>query len=253
MKRFFTILSPNNDENLYLLDNDSLEHIMNENGENITHITLNPFHKNSFVSPVKIAEKRTINDFIHVINYGYPKPGAPASNFKVDPNIKEIMFNDINQMNYFITQGKNRIVEWYLDFGINPNIQDQHGNRSLLYVKDFLLLKKLIKSGADMNLVHDGDPIFFYILDNFNEAIFVVKFLLKCGLNLFLNDENGFHYLYRTNKIEIHRLFMKYGLDVKNIRANNGLTLCESYKRGLDKENMFNDDFYFLWISGSRR
>lgn len=148
--------------------------------------------------------------------YGY----FPDNKFISDINIRELDFNDIEQFIYYITESNVKIVKWYLEAEIDVNRIDRFGNYPIMYVKDFYILKMMINSNAKINTIHTHSdtefkqPIYYFIIDNFQFQFYIVKYLLKHGLDVNLVDTDECNFLYRVVDYNIHEIFIKYGLKI---------------------------------------
>jgi len=219
--RFFTIfnITPGNEQEA----NGLILYKLNEvtKAADITLLTIAPVIEN-------FTKEYTEEDIIQIAEStgtgttgGEKKFGYFTDNvFREDIAIRELDFTNIEQFIFYIQQNNIQIVKWFIEAEIDINKVDEYGNYPIMYVKDFYILKMLIMHNAKINSIHihniekTEQPIYYYIISNFDFSLYIVKYLLKHGLNVKLLDSNHENFLYRTNEYEIHRLFVKHGLEM---------------------------------------
>lgn len=184
-------------------------------GDDIDLLTLLPISEN-------FSKEYTDSDIITISYQKNNKEFGHFTNnvFTLDINIRELDFTNIEQFIYYITNNNVKIVKWFLEAEINVNQEDQYGNYPIMYVKDFYILKMLINSNAQINTMHKHSdtlfiqPIYYFIIDNFDFALYIIKYLIKHGSNVNLLDSSNNNFLLRTIDYEIHKLFINNGLKI---------------------------------------
>lgn len=126
------------------------------------------------------------------------------------------MLTDINIQNPKI-QDKNSILQNFLFWGANPNIQNNKGYTPLFYAvihQNFPAIELLIKYNTDLNIkANDGKTVLNIAIKQPDYSIKTIEYLLKNGANSTISDneeQDTLTLLQDKNDDELLQLFTLY-------------------------------------------
>ncbi|EAA7288987.1 hypothetical protein PK15_002658 [Salmonella enterica subsp. enterica] len=141
-----------------------------KNGININHTDLEGKNALFFTSSVSTARELLNSgiDINHTDNMG-----SNALFYTVKPDVRRLFIQrdiNVNQRNIYSNNAVNitcidaNLLNDFFTAGLDPDIQDNHGNSLLFYPYDKAITDILINNGGDINRVNNnGETVFEYI------------------------------------------------------------------------------------------
>ena len=126
--------------------------------------------------------------------------------------------------------GAIKIVNEYLDAGIDVNSLDKHGRTPLHWASTEKVIRKLIAKGSNLNAKDDRDmtPLHCYIIEN--KRLEEAKILLDAGAKVNSTTSSGhtpLHYATSNNKLNFVNFLIQNGANI-NAKSNSGVTPLHS-------------------------